>query len=142
MSSNNLLNVSQPIPIKYTKSYYSFSDPSGPNKKFLFFLTIYQKDNKELNFHKLEENKYSYMIDVDDNVDYNDIISFKVNVSEVPMSENNFEMKGVINHDTNTFTQKDGNFYIEFSKNQSNSTICTCYFIGVDFETMFVSPPN
>ena len=51
-------------------------------------------------------------------------------------------MFGEICHDSSTFTQKDENFYIEFSQNNNGNAICTCYFIGVDFNTMFISPPN
>ena len=51
-------------------------------------------------------------------------------------------MKGSINHDLSNFTQKDENFYIEFSKNNKGNTICSCYFIGIDFNSMFISPPN
>ena len=37
MSIRNLVSETKPIPINYTKSCYSFSDPSGP-KKTTYFL--------------------------------------------------------------------------------------------------------
>ena len=142
MSSRNLISETQPIPINYTKSCYSFSDPTGPKKNYLFSLGLTLADGSQRKFNKLESNKYSYIIDIDDDVRYNDISNFNVNVIELPSIDNTYSMVGTICHDSSTFSQKDENFYVEFSQNNNGNAICTCYFIGVDFNTMFVSPPN
>lgn len=141
MSTRNLSDT-QPIPIKYTKSYHGFNDPSKPCNKYLFCLELGLKNVTIKNFTKMEDNKYSYLIDIEDNIDYNEMTNFNIFVSELPFNGQSYSMKGEINHTLSTFTQKDDNFYIEFSQNNTGSTICTCYFTGVDFNTMFVSPPN
>lgn len=141
MSSRNLSDT-KPIPIKYTKSYHGFNDPSKPEKKYLFCLELGLNSKSIKNFTKIEDNKYSYMIDIEDNINYGEMINFNVFVSELPFNGQSFSMNGVINHSLSNFTQKDENFYIEFSQNNTGNTICTCYFTGVDFNTMFVSPPN
>ena len=71
-----------------------------------------------------------------------DLDEFNIFVSELPFNGQSYSMKGKIDHSISSYTQKDDNFYIEFTQNNYGSTICTCYFIGVDFSTMFVSPPN
>ena len=40
MSVRNLISETQPIPINYTKSCYSFSDPATPKKNYLFSLEL------------------------------------------------------------------------------------------------------
>jgi len=142
MSINNLISDTKPIAINYTKSCYSFSDPSTPNKKYIFSLELTFKDRSLRKFNKIETNKYSYIVDIDDDVLYQDIVKFDVCVTELPFVNNNYSMFGIICHESTTFTQKDENFYVEFSQNNNGNAICSCYFIGIDFNTMFVSPPN
>ena len=72
MSTRNLINDTKPIPIKYTKSYHSFSDPSGPRNRYLFCLELGMKSTIIKNFNKIEEGKYSYIVDIDDNITYKD----------------------------------------------------------------------
>ena len=142
MSIRNLINDTKPIPIKYTKSYHSFSDPSGPRNRYLFCLELGMKSTIIKNFNKIEEGKYSYIVDIDDNITYKDLDEFNIFVSELPFNGQSYSMKGRIDHSISSYTQKDENFYIEFTQNNNGNAICTCYFIGVDFSTMFVSPPN
>ena len=142
MSTRNIITESKPIPINYTKACYSFSDSIGPKKKYLFSLELTLKNKNIKKFNKLENNKYSYIIDVEDDILFNSIDNFRVNVIEIPFNSQSYNMYGIISHDSSNFTQKDDSFYIEFSQNNNGNAICTCYFIGVDFNTMFVSPPN
>lgn len=142
MSIRNIVNETKPIPINYTPSCYSFSDPSRPRKNYLFSLELSISNGTLRKFNKIENNKYSYIVDIDDEVNYTDIEGFNIHVVELPFNENTYSMTGKLSHESSNFTQKDENFYIEFSQNNNGSAICTCYFIGVDFNTMFVSPPN
>lgn len=140
MSDYNLRSSN--IPINYKKNYYSFSDNPPMNKQYLFELTLYFKNNKKI-IRKIEDNKYTTLIDIDDEINYFDIVNYEINVIEI-CGENNksFEMFGNIDHYQSNFCQKDDNFYIEFSHNQNNFTHCKCYFIGIDFNTILISPPN
>lgn len=142
MSIRNIVNETKPIPINYTPSCYSFSDPSRPRKNYLFSLELSLSNGTLRKFNKIENNKYSYIVDIDDEVNYTNIEGFNIHVVELPLNENTYSMTGRLSHESSNFTQKDENFYIEFSQNNNGSAICTCYFIGVDFNTMFVSPPN
>ena len=142
MSIRNIISETKPIPINYAKSCYSFSDPSQPKNKYLFSLELKLKDQTVKKFNKLESNKYSYIIDIEDSINYKEIANFNINVIEIPFTSQSYSMNGIIDHASTNFTQKDDNFYIEFSQNNNGNAVCTCYFIGVDFNTIFVSPPN
>ena len=63
------------------------------------------KDKSIKNFNKIEDNKYSYIIELDDEISYNDIVNFNIFVSELPFNGNNYTMYGVIDQDLSTFTQ-------------------------------------
>ena len=136
------MSDTKPIPISYTKSYHGFSEPPNSNNKYLFCLELELNDKSIRNFNKVENRKYSYIIELDDEIKYQNIDSFNIFVSEIPFNGNSYSMNGKIDHNMSTFTQKDENFYIEFSRNNNKDTICTCYFTGVDFDSIFVSPPN
>ena len=71
MSTRNLISETKPIPINYSKSTYSFSDPSIPKKNYLFCLELTLNNGTLRKFNKLENNKYSYIIDIDINTTYN-----------------------------------------------------------------------
>ena len=45
--------------------------------------------------------------------------SFNIFVSELPFNGNNYSMYGIIDQELSTFTQKDENFYVEFSQNNN-----------------------
>ena len=143
MSGSDLRFVSEPIPIKYTPSKYSFNDPSFNDSSYLFNLKITNEDNTIKNFTKIEKKKYSNLIELDDNIDYSKIKNFKVNVIKIPSTETNeFILESEFNNETNSFSKRSEDIYIEFTQNNTNMTICNCYFIGVDFNSIFISPPN
>lgn len=143
MPSPNLSDQSAPIPINYTASYNGFSDNPPMKKQFFFTLETVLKDNKKKIFKKIENEKYSYIIEDDDMINYSDVISFEITVQQLPLNNPVFSMKGKIDHSNYCYTQKNENFYIEFTKKENNNnTICTCYFIGLDFNNIFISPPN
>tara|TARA_B110000902_G_C14176357_1_gene538838 strand:+ start:714 stop:1136 length:423 start_codon:yes stop_codon:yes gene_type:complete len=139
---NNLEN-SKPIPIKYSRSIYSFNDPNSNNCSYLFNLKITLKDGSSKDFIKIEKKKYSDLIEIEDNVDYNDIINYNVEISKIPFEDNKlFKIEEKFNNTINSYNKRSDDIYIEFTKNSTNKVLCRCYFIGVDFNSIFISPPN
>tara|TARA_B110000908_G_C10264101_1_gene461983 strand:+ start:3292 stop:3714 length:423 start_codon:yes stop_codon:yes gene_type:complete len=139
---NNLEN-SKPIPIKYSKSIYSFNDPSSNNSSYLFNLKITLKDSSVKEFLKIEKNKFSDLIEIDDHINYNDIIYYKIEISKIPLDDTNiFKINENFNNQSNSYNKRSEDIYIEFTKNATKLTMCRCYFIGVDFNSFFISPPN
>lgn len=61
------------IPIRYSKSWHSFSNPQGGVQKYLFELTInYDSTNKKI-FRKIESDKHCDLIEQEDNIKYNEV---------------------------------------------------------------------
>ena len=54
--------VDLPIPIKYSKSWHSFSDPNSQIQKYLFELVIILNSGEKKIFRNLENDKYSNLI--------------------------------------------------------------------------------
>ena len=133
-----------PIPIKYSKSYHSFSNPHGGLQNYYFELIINPEHDKKV-FRKINDKKHAELINEDDVINYNEIKSFKLLVSKVPFDMTfNYELEGYINQYQSSYNQRDENIYIEFSQNSSGITYCNSSFIGVgtDFSKICISPPN
>ena len=64
---SEIINKTLPIPIKYSKSWHSFSDPNSQIQRFLFELKIITKcpTSNEVStkiFRNLENDKHSNLI--------------------------------------------------------------------------------
>jgi len=130
-------------PIQYSKSWHSFSSPNGGLQKFFFDLTINPNFVNEKTFRKLESDKYTELIQLDDDIKYDDIKEFKLIVSKMPFDISfNYELKGKLSHDRTSYNQCENEIYIEFSQNSTGLTFCSSSFIGVDFTKFCISPPN
>ena len=135
--------TTEPIPIKYSKSWHSYSDPNSQIQKFLFELIIVLKSDEKKIFRNLENTKHSNLIFLKHKIDFSNIKEFKVCVSKVPyMDMNTYEMEGNLNHNNTSYMQKDNNLFIEFSQNSMGFTVCNCSFLGMDLNKICVSPPN
>jgi hypothetical protein len=140
---SDIKTVAIPIPIKYSKSWHSFSDPNSQIQKYLFELIIFMKNGEKKIFRNLESNKHSSLISIRNQIKFSDINTFKVCVSKLPDDYSfNYELEGIINHENSCYSQQDANIYIEFSQNSNGFTLCNCSFIGIDFNKICISPPN
>ena len=138
-----LNNNSHPIPIRYARSQHGFSDPNNNTSRYLFELIINGKSIGKKYFRNLEENKYSHMIKLQHKIKLCNINSYKVSVSvhpiEIPLT---YELEGQINQLESSSTKRSDNIYIEFTKNDMGFAMCSCFYIGHDFNKIFASPPN
>ena len=135
----NNKSITLDIPIKRNNNYY-FSDFNN-STQYIFLLNIYGAKN--ISFKKIEENKYSHIITIDDKIKLNNIESYKLSVYVSNNNINtNFELEGDINHTQTSSTERNNNLYIEFSQNERGDTLCTCFYTGLDYNKLFVSPPN
>jgi len=139
----SLNNKTQPIPIKYAKSYHGFSDSNNDTSRYLFELVINGQVIGKKYFRNLEENKYSHLIKLGHKIMLSEIKSYKASVSiypsETPLTH---ELEGEINQNESSSTQRNDNLYIEFTKNGMGFTMCSCFYTGLDQNKIFASPPN
>ena len=132
-------NITLNIPIK-RNNYYHFSDFNN-STQYIFLLNIYGAKN--ITFKKIEDNKYSHIITLDDKIKLNNIESYKLSVYVLNNNINTkFELEGDIIHTQTSSTERNNNLYIEFSQNECGYTLCTCFYTGLDYNKLFVSPPN
>lgn len=143
MPGSDMTRATMPIPINYTRSCYSFSDSGKPKKRYLFDLVLNIKNRLIKKFSKIEKKQHSQIITTDDNINYNDITSFKFNFAEIPFDdEKEFYLEGVIDHKYSSFTVNTDKFYIEFSQSYSGKTICEIYVLDENFDVLLSVSPN
>lgn len=131
------------IPTKHSKSKFSFNLPPSDCQSYFFNLEINFFNGEKKTFKKIVDRKYAQLIDVEDKIKYSEIKNFSATVIKIPSHDSKqIFLNGDINHNVSNFTQNGEDIYIEFSKNSLSLTLCTCYYIGVDFSQMFISPPN
>jgi hypothetical protein len=138
-----LNNKTQPIKILYEKNYHGFSDSNNDILQYLFELIIQTKFGDIKYFRNLEDNKYSNLIKLEHKIKLNDIKSYKASLSLIPSKNSDIcELEGDINQNESSSTNNKNNLYIEFTKNNSGYTLCSCFYTGMDQYQIFASPPN
>jgi len=140
ISINNLLYS---IPIKYKNNNHGFSDFNNNIFQYIFSLNINGSKINNINFKNIENKKYSHLIKLDDQIKLNDIESY--NVSVKILSNNisyDFKLEGSIIHNNSYSSERANNLYIEFTQNENGYAFCSCFYTGLDYNKLFVSPPN
>jgi hypothetical protein len=138
----SLKNDTYSIPIKYKNNNHVFSDFNNISQ-YIFSLTINSKNINNIIFKNIENNKYSHLIKLDNQIKLSDIEFYKVSVKV--LSSNiifDFELEGKILHTQSSSTERNSDLYIEFTQNENGYALCTCFYTGLDYNKLFVSPPN
>jgi hypothetical protein len=139
----SLNNKSEPIPIKYVKNNYGFSDPNINPNKYLFELIIYGENIGMKYFRNLEDNKYSDIILSEHKIKLSNINTYKLSVSIYPTDNLlYYELEGEINKEETYTCKLQNNLYIEFSQNKEGYVLCSCFYKGTDANKIFATPPN
>jgi hypothetical protein len=132
-----------PKNINYTKNVHGFGGDSSCNTKYLFELVIDGKNIGKKYFRNLEDNKYSHLIRVINQIRLEDVESYKVSVSVYPSDRNiYYNLEGRINQMESSSIGRCENIYIEFTKNDNGYALCSCFYTGYDHSKIFASPPN
>lgn len=126
---------------KYNINYNNFFYES-PQYIFTLELVLYN-ECKHIIIKNIEHTKYSHLIKLDNQIKLDYIKSYYVSVKII--SNNiiyDFELEGNIIHKQTTSTNRNNNLYIEFTQNKNGYTLCSCFYTGLDYDKLFVSPPN
>lgn len=138
-----IINTTQPIPIKYIKNNHGFSDSNNDTNRYLFELIIKGKNIGKKYFRNLENNKYSHLIKLEHHILLSSIDSYKASLkiypSEIPISS---EIEGSIHKELSSSTQSNDDLYIEFTQNDNGYALCSCFYVGLNDNKYFASPPN
>jgi hypothetical protein len=138
-----IIYKSVPLPINYAKNNHGFSNSNNDSNKYLFELIIKGKKIGKKYFRNLENTKYSHFIKIDHEIKLSDITSYKASLKIFPDDkEITYELEGNIEKDFSNSTQYTDNLYIEFTRNDNDYAICSCFYTGFDNNKIFASPPN
>ncbi len=141
--NNILISTTKSIPINYAKNCHGFSGSNNSSKQYLFELIIKGIKIGKKYFRNLEENNYSHLIKIDYEIPLSYIESYKVSLSLFPDGDMiTYDLEGKINQDGSSFTHQNTNLYIEFTKNDNGYALCSCFYLGLDKNKIFASPPN
>jgi hypothetical protein len=134
---------SQSILINCSKNCYSFSDFNNNTPQYFFELTINGKNIGKKYFRNIENIKYSHLIKLDHKIILENIDNYELYVRFFQNGIDNIcKLKGIINQHQSSSTSRSNELYIEFTKNSLGYTVCSCFYIGLDQNKIFVSPPN
>jgi hypothetical protein len=117
----------------------------GKNNNFfcynIFQVTIFLKDSNSIIFEESTNEKYVTLFNYKNNINFNDIRFYEVNVTLVSFIPEKFNVKNkfIIQDDHHIF--KNDSIYIEFNKNDDDNTNCFVSLIH-DKSRMFFTPPN
>ena len=125
----------------YTSVKYSYAGPSD-SLCYLFEIKIKLSNNNTKSFSKIEKCKECELINSENQILFDDLISFHVAVTKIPDPLNNiYTLEDIIDHKNNYFIKKDDNLYCEFIKNDIDYSICTVH-ITDNTETNFSISPS
>ena len=135
--------MSAPININDKNRYFN-----PPKTEYLFKIILYLKDiEKPKEIIKLTTTKYVKLLNFNDDIQYNKIKHFKIFIQNISNMitynyESNFDIDEDEYEDESYKTFKNTEVYVEFNKNISNLTECSCYLNANDNNRIFVTPPN
>ena len=108
----------------------------------IFEITLTLKNNDIKKFRELSYSKHCKLITATDMVEYDMIESFILCITTIKFIKDVYNIKNTFNSSENTYIFKNADIYIEFIKNNDNSTNCCCYLKALDNSRVFITPPN
>lgn len=140
MSGKLEKSVAIPIPRKQNK--YCYSIPKQSPTKYLFELRLGLNDGSYISVRKIDENRYTSLINNDDNINYENIVSYSIHVSLIPDEiEHTRTNSGYIKTFMSFFSNQDNNIYIEFNRLNNGKATCTCRYVDYNNLGLSISPP-
>ncbi len=108
--------------------------------QYNYSLTLYFKNNTYQIFDESTNEKYINIINTNDNIIFNDIISYNIRVDVISLITQSYNVSNKFIVEDDTHIYKGNNIYVEF-KNIENNTNC-CISLANDDSRIFFTPPN
>lgn len=105
---------------------------------YLFNLKIITTDGEKI-FKYNETTQHSNLIKSSDKILYSDLKKYEVTIN---YNDNLYHLTDSIYQNSSFYTGQNNNMFIDFSQDDLGYTICTCYYITKDINTLCISPPN
>jgi hypothetical protein len=108
---------------------------------YIYHLTLYLKNDMPKYFEETINEKYINIFSFNNNIHFDNIISYELNIIIVSFNTIEYTIKNNFNIIDDTHMYKDNSIYIEFTKNKDNNTNC-CIHLTSDNSRLFFTPPN
>ena len=140
MSGSLTTSRSAAIPIMGNR--YGYSIPKSVPSRYLFELKLELENGDEREIRKIDENRYTDLLDIDDDIDYEKIKSYNIFISVLGDNvDNTFKTSGNLKSYMSFFSNQDNNVYIEFNRLNNGKAKCTCRYVDYDNLGLSISPP-
>lgn len=132
------MSETKSIPIK---SIYKFQNSDNNFTQYCYCLKLYMKNDEDIILKKTTDDKFIQIISFNDNINFNDIERYELEVKIITFSEETYFLKGEINT-KNYYISKNDKLNIEFIKNNLENTLCSICCLNLSKNKLFISPPN
>lgn len=107
---------------------------------YSYIITLYFKDYTHIIFEETTNNKYINLFTFNNNINFNNILSYELSVYILSFKNVTFNIKQNFIIDVDTHIYKDNSIYIEITKNKDNYANC-CVHIN-DTSRLYFTPPG
>lgn len=108
---------------------------------YIFHLTLFFKNNTVKIFEETVNEKYINIFSYNNNINFNEIESYKLNVTIISFNTINLTISNIFQINDDKHLYKDSSIYIEFTKNEDSYTNCCVYLTNTN-NRLFFTPPN
>jgi hypothetical protein len=108
--------------------------------QYVFELLLTFKDNSKKKIMKIEDSKYSELVDGSEKILFENIKKFSIKVIQVEILSKQFELESDFKTKDEYFSEQNENIYIEF-QNKNDFLYSSCYTSNFNTNT-FLTPPN
>ena len=128
------------IPIRGNK--YGYGVPRNSPSKYLFELRLKLNNGETKIVRKIDDNRYTNLLGINDNINYENIQHYSIYVSIITDNiDNTYNTSGYLKTCETFFSNQDNNVYIEFNRLNNGKVQCTCRYVDYDNIGLSISPP-
>lgn len=134
------ITTSVAIPIRGNK--YGYGVPRTSPSKYLFELKLKLNNGEIKTVRKIDDNRYTNLLDINDNINYENIKHYSVNVYIIKDDiDSTYNTSGYLTPCESFFCNQDNNVYIEFNRLNNGRVECTCRYVDYNNIGLSISPP-
>jgi hypothetical protein len=132
-------------PININHNLFKNGIDNGKNDNifthYLFEIILFMKNGEPIIIEETSTEKYINLFSYNDNINYNDINFYELNINLISFDINKYSIKNKFNSNCENYIYKDTVVYLEINKNSDNYSNCYIY-INNNASRLFFTPPN
>ncbi len=109
--------------------------------QYVFEIILFMKNGENIVIEETSNEKYINLFSYNENINYNDIVFYELNINLISFDINHYAIKNKFNSNCESYVFKDNIVYLEMNKNNDNYS--NCYIcINNNASRLFFTPPN